>query len=162
MKLKKFLSDKKTQKCMYFSFFVLALFQFYFFQEMLAALLLFTVGFLLIASIALVLYLLDVGFRSSIDLLEAHSRSSFSSSSNAAVSAPIQQDGLRVTELQTGLVGPGANRDRRYGSKNYQTFRENMRLTTYSAKNGKTFLKLNERLKASAPSTSTKEISGQA
>lgn len=59
MKVGKFLSDKKVRKWMWLGLVAIVALQIYFVQELLAALMLFTGVFILLAIVAVVLYLID-------------------------------------------------------------------------------------------------------
>lgn len=76
MKVATLLKDKKVQKWMWVGLSAFVAFQVYFVRELLAALLLFTVAFLVFAVIALVLYLLDQGSRWGFDRVSALAQSS--------------------------------------------------------------------------------------
>ncbi len=59
MKVRKMISEKKARKWMWVGLAAFVALQIYFVQEMLAALILFTGGFVILAIVALVIYLVD-------------------------------------------------------------------------------------------------------
>jgi uncharacterized membrane protein YqjE len=70
-------SEKKARRWMWVGLGTFVALQIYFVQEMLAALMLFTGVFVILAAIALVLYLVDKAGRWSIDWAEQHAQSAF-------------------------------------------------------------------------------------
>ena len=76
MKVMNFLKSTKIQKWMWAGLGALVAFQLYFVREMVAALLLFTLAFLVFAGIALVLYLLEQASHWSLDWVSAHAQTS--------------------------------------------------------------------------------------